>query len=195
MRNFYSEIELDLIWKEFNFLTSPFKMKSAKYTGGAVDPISQASVPMHYGIDLDKIYQGDRNISDILRLNRKLFKSELMDVYSQAHPFFKHFKELINIDSTKIKYYENDQDYKSHFDSSRFTSITYFYKEPKNFSGGDLCFNEYNYTIPIENNMVVIFVGCTTHSSTPITMKEKLGRLSGMGKYSIVQFLDHSDLD
>jgi hypothetical protein len=191
MRNFYNKEELNLIWKEFDFLTSPFKMKNAKDTGGAIDPISVTSVPVHYGISLDEIYQGDRNISDILRLNRKLFKEELTNAYCQVHPFFKQFKDIINSDATKIKYYENDQDYKCHMDTSRFTAITYFYKEPIAFSGGDLCFNEYNYTIPIENNMVVIFVSCTLHSSTPITMKEKFKRLSGMGKYSIVQFLDH----
>jgi Rps23 Pro-64 3,4-dihydroxylase Tpa1-like proline 4-hydroxylase len=156
--------------------------------GGAMDQLTQLPLPKHYGLALDDIYNQRREISDILTLNRKAFDKSLLDTLSQLSPLILDIRD-VNEDSTKIKYYENGEYYKSHRDNPRFTMLTYLYKEPKAFTGGDLYFEDFNYTIPIENNMLVFFTGCIRHASTGIKMTDHINKkCSGYGKYTITQF-------
>ena len=187
IRNFYNEEDLSLIWKELDFLTSPHKMVPSTVAGSAV--VHNQELANNYAIDLDATYQ-DRNISNILRINRKIFNKQILDPIATSHPLLGHLNKHVHLDWTKIKYYENNQEYKSHTDGSRFTFCTYFYRKPKSFSGGDLWFEDFNYTIPIENNMVVFFVGCIKHASTSLIMDEFLSPFNGKGKYVMTQFLD-----
>ena len=52
--------------------------------------------------------------------------------------------------------YKNYDYYKSHVDNSYSTALTWFYKEPKQFEGGNILFSDYNIEIPIENNSILI---------------------------------------
>ena len=158
--------------------------------GGARDQLTQLPLPKHYGIDLDAIYNQRREISDILTLNRKAFDKSVIDTLSQLSPLILDIK-MANEDYTKIKYYEDGEYYKSHQDLARFSMVTYLYKEPKAFTGGDLYFEDFNYTISIENNMLVFFTGCINHASTELTMTDHINKkCSGYGKYTITQFLN-----
>jgi len=160
-------------------------------TGGAIDPLTRMPLPKHSAIDLDDLYAYNRNISNILTLNRKFFQKDVLEAVSQVHPFYKGILQ-VNQDHTKVKYYEDGEYYKSHVDNLRFTSVTYLYKDPKSFIGGDLHFEEFNYTIPIENNRFVLFTGCLKHASTDIKMNGEKKNIvySGYGKYTITNFMD-----
>lgn len=156
--------------------------------------LTRMPLPKHSAIELDPLYAYNRNISNILTLNRKFFEKDMLDAMSQAHPFYKGLTQ-VNSDHTKVKYYEDTDYYKSHHDIARFTSLTYLYKEPKAFAGGDLYFEEFDYTIPIENNRLVVFTGCLKHASTDIKMNEEKKDIicSGYGKYTITNFMDVID--
>lgn len=193
IRNFYNEKELSCIWKELDFYTSPLKLIDATNMGAAKDKTTNLSLAKHRGIHLDEIYRNNRHLSDILTSNRKAFNVEILDALSTLSPLICDIK-YVNYDTTKIKYYEHNEDYKSHWDTARFTMVTYLYKEPKAFTGGDLCFEDFNYTIPIENNMMVFFTGCINHTSTKINMTDYIDEnCSGHGKYTITQFLNVID--
>jgi hypothetical protein len=193
IRNFYTEKELSLIWRELDFYTSPEKLMSAIKMGGATDTLTRMPLPKHYGVDLDSIHINRREMSDILTVNRKVFDTSITDTLAKLSPLVWDIKQ-VDIDFTKIKYYEDGEYYKSHRDQARFTFLTYLYKEPKAFTGGDLYFEEFNYTIPIENNMVVFMKGCIKHASTDIKMTSHIGeKCSGHGKYTITQFCDVKD--
>jgi len=193
IRNFYNKEELSLIWRELDFYTSPSKLVDAMSLLGAMDPKTLLPLPKHYGIDLDRVHASKREISDILTLNRKIFDPSITNTLLQLSPLIWDLKQ-INADFTKIKYYEDGEYYKSHTDRARFTFLTYLYKEPKSFIGGDLYFKEFNYTIPIQNNTVVFFKGCIEHESTDIKMTDHINeKFSGYGKYTITQFLDIRD--
>ena len=186
IEEFYTEQELALIFRELEFLTTPQKMtkrpSTATNSNGA--PLSES-----VGVNLDEIYP-KREISDILTINRKMFGANLLGAFASLHPLMTGILRC-NRDATLIRYYENNQKYDGHFDTPRFTIASYFYKEPKAFDGGDLHFDDFNYTIPIKNNMVVVFMGSALkHSSTEVTMKTGFPEFSGMGKYSMMQFLD-----
>jgi hypothetical protein len=190
IRNFYDQEELSLIWRELDFLTSPHKLEHTSLHGSnGKDPLTGLPLSETLGLFLDEIYIGDRKISDILRLNRKIFQPEIIQAFESLSPLLGHLK-IINQDYTKIKYYENGNYYRRHTDDSRFTAVTYFHKEPKAFTGGDLHFDEYNYTLPIENNMLVFFVGCIWHSSLDVKMNGDYPKCSGYGKYVMNQFLN-----
>jgi Rps23 Pro-64 3,4-dihydroxylase Tpa1-like proline 4-hydroxylase len=189
IRNFYTEEELSLIWRELEFLNSSNKLVSSEKLGTAKDPISQMLKSTSYGLELDMVYGDNRNISDILTLNRKIFKKDLTEKFASLHPLMGHIQH-INLDRTKIRYYEDGQYYYPHYDLPRFTVASYFFKEPKVFTGGNLHFPEFDYTIEIENNMLVLFVGCILHTSTPLKMKPTKEK---NGKYVITQFLDIRD--
>ena len=143
--------------------------------GGARDQLTQLPLLKHYGIELDTVYNQRREISDILTLNRKAFDKSFLDTLSQLSPLILDIK-LVNEDFTKIKYYEDGEYYKSHQDNARFTMLTYLYKEPKAFTGGDLYFEDFNYTIPIENNMLIFFTGCINHTSTELKMTDHINK-------------------
>jgi len=179
IKNFYNQDELKLIWQELNFLTSPNKLLPANLNGS-----SEAN---HLSIVLDYIYS-NRSISNILTINRKAFSKEILDAFVELNPLLAHI-HLINTDLTKIKYYENYNGYKKHQDLARFTALTYFYKEPKAFEGGDLYFNDFDYTIKLKNNMFVLFVGALWHESFPVSLKQN-GHITGNGKYTMTQFLN-----
>jgi hypothetical protein len=193
IKNFYDEKELSLIWKELNFYTDSRKLKSAMSIGGDRDKLTRMPLSNHLGMVLDDLYGTNREISDILTLNRKVFDSHIINTLAQLSPLVWDVKQ-INFDFTKIKYYEDGDNYKPHKDKARFTFLTYLYKEPKSFTGGDLHFEEFDYTIPLENNMLVFFKGCIQHASTNIKMIDHINeKCSGFGKYTIAQFCDVKD--
>jgi len=185
IRNFYSESELKYIFKELDFLTSPFKFLNADSTYSASD--SSGNIKKSgYGLFLDDIYN-ERRISNILTLNRKIFNKEVKDNFSSLHSTYNAIN-FVNVDSTLINYYENSDKYDSHIDISLFTFVTFFFKEPKKFKGGNFIFSEYNYEIDIENNMVVGFPSDTIHEVTQVELNQDKV-FSGYGRYSMTQFL------
>ena len=183
IEDFYNEHELSLIFRELDFLTSPDKLqKSGNEFTTPKDPVTGLYLSNNYNLSLDLAFP-KKNISDILVITDKIFNPELLKTIASIHPLMGHLF-IINKSFTNLRYYENNEYYKAHRDRSKFTSINYFFKEPKAFNGGDLCFDEFNYIIPIKNNMMVFFGGGVLHSSTEITMNNDF-KFSGLGKYAL----------
>lgn len=187
IEDFYDEIELESIWKEINFLSEDHKFKLATDSGSSKDIDSVSGLPKakHKAIYLDVLYS-DRNFSNIMLASDKVLNPDLLKVIADLHPLMGHLNH-VNNSYTKIKYYGNDDYYGSHWDESRFTCVSYVHKEPKAFTGGNLCFNEFDYSIEVKNNMAVIFCGSILHSSTPVKLESDVPYT---GKYSITKFLN-----
>jgi hypothetical protein len=189
VKNFYLHEELDLIWKELEFLNHPRKSLPSIETGSnGLDPISKLPLTKSNSFFLNEIYKNE-DVSDILHLGKKIFDIGFVNAFCSLSPLLGHYRLARKV-YTKIKYYDVGEYYRGHHDDARFTVCTYFFKEPKSFTGGNLHFDEYNYTIPIENNMAVFFVGSIVHSSTEIVGKDKNGCPKGFGKYVMNQFID-----
>ena len=192
VQNFYNKIELELIWKELNFYTSPNKLFEAKEYGGVVDRTNAKA------ICLDELYKGQenkknfRNISNILTVNRKLFNSGVLDKFSQLHECCTLATES-NHDVTKVRYYHNNEYYDPHTDKSvMFLAFSYFFKEPKKFTGGDLIFPKYDFKVPCDNNTMVIFPGWVEHGVRKVTIKDS-DYFDGWGRYCISSFFGCRD--
>jgi Rps23 Pro-64 3,4-dihydroxylase Tpa1-like proline 4-hydroxylase len=188
IEDFYNEEELKLIWKELDYLTSPNKMiLSGEELGTAKDNFTQVTKSSSYGIMLDE-YFSQKKYSDILVVTDKIFNLNLLNQIASLHPLMGHVSHL-NDSTTKLKYYEDAEEYKAHIDTSRFTMTNYFFKNPKQFTGGDLYFKDFDYTIEIKNNMVVFFCGAINHASTKLISNDFYDKFSGYGKYCVTKLL------
>ena len=81
---------------------------------------------------------------------------------------------------------EDGDFYLPHVDASVYTVISYFWKEPKKFTGGNLKLKDFDIEIEVKNNMVIYMPSVYVHEVTPIVMEEKS---LGYGRYSMSQFL------
>ena len=192
VEDMYTNEELSHIWKELDFLSYSTKLLSPSQTGGATDPDTNKNLKQNLGLLLDDLYIR-REISSILQINRKALDDLVWDSLIETDFSFKNI-ETCNLDNTLISYYEEGDYYNAHKDMSSYTALTWFYKQPKQFYGGDIYFPEYNHTIEIQNNMTLYFMSSLTHLVEPVVMNTKCdiddyGAMSGNGRYCMTQFL------
>ena len=187
IENFYNDEELQQIWEELNFYTKPNKLLPTEKYGGVVGFTESK------GLLLDNIYKnyGEdknyRNISNILTVNRKLFTSGVLDVFSEIHDCC-CIANKSNSDITKVRYYHDGEGYKPHTDKGfQFLAFSYFYKEPKKFEGGQLYFPKYDYEVSCDNNSMIIFPGWVEHGVREVSIKES-DYFDGYGRYAITSF-------
>jgi hypothetical protein len=181
--DFYNNEELELIWKELDFILNDYTLQKPENTGTAKN--NGVILKNNLGIFLDSFYS-NRESSNILRLNRKTF-TILQEIFNQSSNWFlKYF--VSNLDRTLISYYENGGYYQKHSDGSAATCLTWFYKEPKSFEGGNLLFDDYNIEIEIKNNSLIFFPSTIPHSVSKVSIDEKQSE-KYMGRICMTQFL------
>ena len=190
--NFYNEKELELVWEELNFYTKPGKLLEAKDYGGVVG-YTNAKALM-----LDAVYKNYsnnngnnyRNLSNILTVNRKLFTSGVLDAFANIHDCC-CIANQSNSDTTKIRYYHNGEGYDPHTDKGfQFLGFSYFYKEPKKFTGGQLYFPKYNYEVSCDNNSMIVFPGWVEHGVREVKIEDS-DYFDGWGRYAITSFFGY----
>lgn len=182
----YNAAELKLIWDELDFLTSPRRLFGPEKVFAATNYNGEFK-KFANGVFLDDFYS-DRNVSDILTLNRKLFSDEVFEMARAISPFYKSLRST-NSDFTLINYYSNSEKYDPHVDKTVFTAVTSFYREPRGFTGGDLLFTEYDTVVECKHNRLVIFPGAFEHAITPVKMGIDVAPFGGYGRYGMAQFL------
>jgi len=192
VKNFYDREELELIWEELKFYTKPGKLLEAKDFGGVVDRTNSKA------LWLDKVYSNSpdspnyRHLSNILTVTRKIFTSDVLKVFSEIHDCCCIAKES-NFDITKVRYYHNNEYYGAHTDRTvQFLAFSYFYKEPKKFSGGELIFPKYDYELTCENNSIIIFPGWVEHGVSKVKIEDS-DYYDGYGRYAITSFFGSKD--
>ena len=180
--NTYTDEELKLIFLELDFWAVSGNLMGPEHTGTAKwengEPKKQ-----NKGVFLDGVY-AERSYSNVLKFNRKIYGIQL----DKPSTILNQLKES-NHDTTLVSYYENEAHYKSHKDYSVLTAMTYLYKQPKAFEGGDLVLTEYGYAFEPWFNRTYIFPSVVEHEVTPVIMKpEDCGK--GLGRYSISAFIN-----
>jgi len=181
LENIFENDTIDLIHKELDLLnpnfTNPQKIGSAVNYGGQI-------LKQNSGIFLNDVYANYRYsaiASNILKLissqNDKILKSWNPD-------WLCGLWKSINCYNFLVSYYENNDHYLPHIDQSIFTFLIWLWKEPKEFSGGNLILNNPNNVIECKNNCGIIFPSTEVHSVTPIKLNNP-----GYGRYCITTFL------
>ena len=186
--NFYTDEELKLIWEELDFLTKPDKLFNVKEYKG-VEGYTEAKA-----IQLDTVYEGkNRKLSNILNVTRKVFDKEVLKAFSSISDCCSLAKNC-NYDVTKVRYYHNNDQYKPHIDMLwNFLAFSYFYREPKKFSGGNLLFPKYDYEYPCDNNSLIILPSYVEHGVQRVKI-DNSDYFDGMGRYAITHFGDIREL-
>ena len=182
--DYYEKVELEYIWEELNFLSHPHKLKRAtKEAGGASNENGQL-LKKNFHRYLDGIYV-ERELSNILSVNRKLFEDECKLFRQHPHWFFQNV--MFNNDYTQVGYYEDNDEYGQHWDWATATSLTWLYREPKKFTGGDLFLGYEKIKVECINNRTLIFPSMIRHSVNKIQMQSE-HQNKRLGRYVISQF-------
>ena len=182
IENLYTEEEEILIKKELDFLLP--SLKDPVSTGAALN--GSEPLKRNKGIFIDRTYH-DRSVSYILNINRKVFNvlEEQKNKVVHDNWFFKNQKT--NRDASLISYYEDGDYYDTHYDVALYTVLSWFYKEPKSFTGGDFLFPDYDIRIECKNNMTIIFPSMIPHKVENVSVdNNKLGQ--GYGRWCLTQF-------
>ena len=196
IENFYNKEELELIWEELKFFTKPGKLLDATGFGGIPDKTNS------HALILDDVFSEQRNLSNILTVNRKLFRGDLLKKFSEIHDCCS-IASKANYDVTKLRYYHDGEYYKPHIDAPfQFLAFTYFYKEPnmqnsymkyldesnsKRFSGGEIYFPKYDYEFSCYNNSMIMFPGWVEHGVREVSIKNS-DFYDGLGRYCFSSF-------
>ena len=178
----YNEEELDIILKEFENIYDKKMMLPPWGTAAA----------MVKGNFLK------RNIGAFVHPNAPSeFPKLLCDISNprliQEHPHWFYNKCKICAGNMLISYYDDGDYYKSHYDSATISTLTWFYKQPKRFSGGELRFKDYDLIIEAKHNRTLIFPSLHYHEVLPVKM-EKGYENKGYGRYVISQFLNNVEV-
>ena len=190
----YDQSELDGIWEELDYLCNPKRMGRSSIERGAAalnySDGTQESIKNAWDMFLDELFIS-RDSSNILEINRKLMNQQKM-FRNHPHWLFNDTSAL-NGDNTSIIYYENNDEYKPHRDLARLTGLTWFYREPKKFTGGNLRFPWFDMEIECKHNRVIVFPSSIPHGVDKVGMEEKdMGKK--LGRFVMSQFLSCNHL-
>ena len=87
-----------------------------------------------------------------------------------------------------VSYYENGDYYKPHHDVANFSSILYYWRGEKNFTGGELFFPELEMKIEMKKNRMVLFPSWLLHEVSEVKMNDNVNLLELAGRFSITYF-------
>lgn len=177
--NTYTIEELERIYKELDFLYK--KIPRANKVDSAVRP--NGEIKKNNGIFLEDIYL-KREFSDILLLNRKLYSKTVCDALTECHYAY-NTSNLLLTDNTFLSYYGDGDSYFAHRDRSAITYVTWFYNEPKAFSGGEFIFTDFNLDIEVKNNRTVAFIGSYKHEVKEVKLNSNIPMA---GRFTLSQF-------
>jgi Rps23 Pro-64 3,4-dihydroxylase Tpa1-like proline 4-hydroxylase len=186
VHDFFSNQEVEDIWKELQFLTNNRTLVNEQKTESALDengnPLKKNS-----GVFLDSFYGVNRNSSHILTYNRKIWNKDFIKRVEQCNDIFKYIG-MTNQDSCLLSYYEDNDHYPPHVDISLYTMLIHLYREPKQFQGGEFSLHGVpDVTYDNCSNRMILFPSFQQHSVNKIIMSDNK-KFSGNGRYTISQF-------
>ena len=179
--NLFTSREYELMFEEFKRIKARGLLLDGDQTLGATNKEGK-SLNNNMSCFLDFLYN-ERNLSDMLVINRKIFSQPVVSKLCELHPFYEYLK-AINSDGTLLSYYDSYQNYGDHVDSALITALTWFYEQPKKFEGGDFVI-EKDFVVECKANRTVFMPSYMLHAVTPVT-PEKPNK--GLGRYTMTQF-------
>jgi Rps23 Pro-64 3,4-dihydroxylase Tpa1-like proline 4-hydroxylase len=176
----YNKEEQTQIYQELDFLVD--KLQEPGKTGSALIDGKEKN---NKGLFLNDVFS-DINFSNIVKTNRKIFNKEIREKLFECHYAYRLFNNT-NQDNTLISYYDNGGSYFSHYDDTVITVITWFFKTPKNFIGGEFKFTDFNLDIEVKNNRSVIFFSSYMHEVSEVSILDL--SVPASGRFTVTDFL------
>jgi hypothetical protein len=189
--NWFTGEELGQIWKEIDFLTLKNKLIKSATTADVAKSEDDQPLSNNFRVYPGKHYSATGfKTSPILNSVKKVQDSEFHKLVEQT--FLKTDTALAKVFSgtngstTVIGYYEDSNRYEEHFDQYQFSLITWLYREPKNFTGGNFSITKNKTEIECVSNRTILFPGFYFHAVSPVNIINK--NLPQSGRYSISTF-------
>ena len=182
IENTFSEEIYVNIWDELQFLYP--RMKGGADTGASHNLFGSPN-KNGFGIFLNDIFRLP-HYSTIFNSTRELVSPSMINTAMQVDTYFKLFKRVVR-DSVLVQCYRNGDFYLPHIDDSLFTVVTLLHNTPKKYSGGELCFPEYNYEVSLKNNNSIIFPSVMIHEVKEVVIESKEPKDF---RYTISMFLE-----
>ena len=185
--NWYNKEEEILVWKELEFWTILHKnnLPKGEDTIIAKDPTTKKPLGKHFRLYLNDYYSNHSfNLSPIWNSLYKQKDKNFHKIIKEYCPMYNNFEATSNT-SFFASYYGDSNYYDSHYDGAPFTCLIYFFKKPKNFTGGDLKFKNSD-EIKCKHNRMILFPGWMEHTSTPLKILKEDDKYTG--KYTITHF-------
>lgn len=179
----FSTVELSHIWREINYIQDNKLFESPEDSGTAINARTGENLKKNSAVFLDDLAQ-ENKVTHIIPIISKLFRAPIPNALEKIHPFFSVYKKL-NYSTNLLSYYETGGYYRPHTDNSVFTILTWLYKEPKSWTGGNLILNDFDAIIEVRNNRSLIIPGSYSHQVDPVKLTTNN---PGMGRYCISQF-------
>lgn len=185
IKDFFNEEEKSNIVQELEFICKEHKLQTPDVTGSATN--NNKILKNNVGLFLDNVYN-ERLVSNILTVTRKYFNAHTTTEVEKADPLFKYLARS-DFDSTLVSYYENNDYYEAHEDEAILTIITYYWKEPKRFTGGSLTFTDHEYTVDVQPWDVVIFPSFVKHQVKSVNLLPEVEKNKLNGRVAISTFV------
>ena len=184
----FTDFELDGIWSELDYYCKTKELLTVgNGTGGALDSSGNRYIKNNYGVFLYELWLKPE-FSFLLKYGRKLFDPQVGEEIANANIHMRAYKTS-NYDTCLLSYYEDEQYYDTHTDGAQYTIVTWLYREPKDFDGGEFIFNDSNLTIECKNNMTIIFPSYYYHMVNSVKMKRHYEeKLHGYGRFTLSQW-------
>ena len=187
--NWYDPDTEKSVWKELDFLSCVDRANQQRAENTVVARTKDGeSLSRSYRWYPFQIYNKEYGVpySPILNSVNNFRTPEFYEVIDKIKPQGRIWKSS-NCDDTIISYYENNDYYKPHWDKFLWTSLIWFYREPKQFTGGDFTLTERGYKIDLKHNRMFMFPCYSLHEVSPVKFK-KLPKEMGFGRYTITHF-------
>ena len=170
----FESSQLELLWLTYSYLKDNFL--DPEHTGSGKDE-NGVIKKRNKGIFFNEVHPAPI-LGDEIRNIVYNGIDGLKDQFASDSVF--RSSSSTNWDSQLMQYYIHDGDgYRSHHDKAMFTSLMFFNQEPKNFTGGDITFPEFNVTVPFKNNCGIIFPGIAQHQVNPVTQINNSSDIGG----------------
>jgi len=181
--NIFTDTEYTQIYNELEYINKfQFFVNDSKAAGSAI--IKNSYLTKHrYTLALDRYYENNRLSSSFLTYYKK-------GVDQVIKPNINSISKIWNLlfatdyDSTLLARFTEDGEYDSHIDSAAITQIFYIHNEPKQFTGGDLVFTDYNYTVEYKANRMILFPSFYKHKVTKVKADTELNTIDCRFSYS-----------
>lgn len=189
--NFLQLNEFNLAFAESLILQTA--MIGPSETGSSADIVDGKPIfrKSNVGIFLDSVY-ADRKYSNILTSFYKIFTEEFIGKIDTKNWLYKKYLPKTNLDYTLLQSYGDGDYYKSHCDEGLITAITLLHKTPKEYSGGQLVFPEYdNYTVDLKSNQMIMFPSGILHEVLPV--KRNKNNFDG-NRFTVTKLINYNVL-
>ena len=191
--DFYSEEELQVMYDEVEKIRLLGVLDDTD-KGGATKTIVDKKTGKKEEVKLAKnqtawfnhLYKGEPRLSDVLKITDKIHDPKLVEYLADIHHHFISMK-MWGATGTLLSYYDESQHYENHRDSCFVTVLTWLYKEPKAFEGGEFVIED-ELKIDCVRGRTLFMPGYSLHKVVPVSMpKDKKGK--GLGRYTITKFV------